>query len=146
MSKTPDTSANALRGPTMMNSSLAGLFILVAFATAEAFAADLLDGPGPGYRNQLEGPAYRPDLLDTLPPTRSSPGERPQWQKQFLQKGEQYWGVRLSTTPLSLTLEIQPVRPRILEWPAENPFGHPFRLFTYPGDTSKIRGHIFRDQ
>lgn len=129
-----------------MNSSRVGLFTFIAFGTAAAFAVDLLDAPGPGYRNQLESPTYRPDLLDALPPTRFSPEDRTQGQIHFLQKMEQFWGVRLYTNPLILTLEIQQLSPTILELPTENPFEHPFRLFTYPGDTTKLRGHIFRDQ
>jgi hypothetical protein len=128
-----------------MNSSLVGL-TLIAFGTAAAFAIDLLDAPGPGYRNQLESRTYRPDLLDALPSTLFWPEERTGLENQFLQKVEQFWGVRLYTSPLILTLEIQQLNPTILELPTENPFEHPFRLFTYPGDTTKRRGHIFRDQ
>lgn len=144
-----------------MTSSLVGFLALVSSGTA-VFAADLLDAPGPGYRNQneslipslspvrlrqfpLERPTYRPDLLDALPPTRLSPEERAWHQELLLQRLEQFRGIRIYTNPLCLSLEI-PLSPTILELPTENRFKKPFRLFTFPGDSRKLRGHIFRDQ
>jgi hypothetical protein len=128
-----------------MNFSFIGLLALWSFGAAVS-AADFLDAPGPGYRNQAESlrdarspvrlqqflhehPTYRHDFLDALPSTRLSPDERAQYQERLLQTLEQFRGIRIYENPLSLSLEIQKLSPTIPKLSTENPFDRPIHLF-----------------
>lgn len=128
-----------------MNSSLVGSLAWMLLRVA-VFAGDLLDAPGPGYRNQAESlraplnavrppeilrdrPTYRFDLLDALPPSRLSPEERARRQKLFLQRVDRFRGIRIFTNPLPLSIEIQRLSPTLPELPTENPFKGTIRLF-----------------
>jgi hypothetical protein len=130
-----------------------GVFAALSLAAA-AQAADLLDAPGPGYREQSEGqslvpgsarlrksPGYRPELLDALPPMRR---EKFAPNHQFLiEKLRKLRGIHIYPDPQALSLEIQQLNATLPELPTTNPFERPIRLFDSRGGASSNQGSSF---
>lgn len=106
-----------------------GLLITSALAVPIALqATDLLDAPGPGYRQFQSAPRYREDLLDAIPRPQFSKEKRIEaeiWES--LRTGVRYYSAPSRSAPTGILLPLAGAQ---LHSAIEHrPFDKPIRLF-----------------